>query len=95
MMITPVADLMNRLRGRLTCKQTLELLQQYLDGELTAEEARRVSEHLDHCIRCDQESEIYSEIKKSIAATAGSTDPEIIERLERFGERVGKGEIVD
>ena len=95
MMITLVADLMNRMRGRLTCSETLELLQQYLDGELSAEEARAVAHHLDHCTRCDQESEIYRQIKKSIAAASHPTDSEVIERLERFGKRVGNGEIVD
>lgn len=95
MILTPVMDLMNRMRGRLTCGETLELLQHYLDGGLTAADARRVAEHLDHCTRCDEESEIYRQIKKSIAATTDATDPHVIERLERFGERVGNGEIVD
>ncbi len=95
MILTPVMDLMNRMRGRLTCGETLELLQHYLDGELTAEEARRVAEHLDHCTRCEEESEIYRQIKKAIAAAAETTDPHVIERLERFGKRVGNGEIVD
>ncbi|MBT8239593.1 MAG: zf-HC2 domain-containing protein [Acidimicrobiia bacterium] len=91
MMITVVADLMNRMLGRLTCSETLELLQQYLDGELTTEEARRVAQHLDHCTRCDRESDIYRQIKISIAGASDSADAEVIERLERFGQRVGNG----
>jgi len=94
-MIGLMADLRNRLRGRLTCAETLVLLQQYLDGELSAEDARAVALHLDHCTRCDEESEIYREIKKSIAATSMATDPSVIQRLEAFGERVGNGEIID
>ncbi|MFW2380414.1 MAG: anti-sigma factor family protein [Acidimicrobiales bacterium] len=94
-MITVVADLMNRMRGRLTCTETLELLQQYLDGELSDEAARKIAEHLDHCTRCDQESEVYGKIKASIAAATEAPDQEVIERLERFGERVGNGEIID
>jgi anti-sigma factor (TIGR02949 family) len=94
-MMTIVADLMNRMRGRMTCAETLELLQLYLDGELTAEEARKVAQHLDHCTRCDRESDIYHQIKTSITEASDSADAEVIERLERFGKRVGNGENVD
>ncbi len=89
------ADLKNRLLGRLTCAETLVLLQQYLDGELSAEDAKAVALHLDHCTMCDEESAIYREIKISIAKASGTADQSIIKRLEAFGERVGNGEIVD
>ena len=94
-MLTVVADLMNRMRGRLTCSETLHLLQQYIDGESTAEEARRVAQHLDHCTGCDQETDIYRQIKSAIAQTPDLADAEVIERLERFGQRVGNGENMD
>ena len=93
-MMTLISDMMNRLRGRLTCGETLELLQQHLDGELPVEQARRVAEHLDHCRMCDEESDIYRQIKHAIL-TSGDVDPAVVLRLERFSERVGKGEIVD
>ncbi len=88
-----IADLMNRLRGRMTCAETLVLLQQYLDGELTVEEARAVAVHLDSCTRCDEESEIYRQIKASIGAASEVHDSDVLERLQRFGERVGNGEV--
>ncbi|NNF54425.1 MAG: zf-HC2 domain-containing protein [Acidimicrobiales bacterium] len=90
-----VGDLMNRLRGRLTCAETLELLQQYLDGELSAEEARQVARHLDSCTMCETESEIYREIKLAISLSATETDPEVIARLEAFGERVRNGDLAE
>ena len=94
-MITLVADLMNRMRGRLTCAETLELLQHYLDGELTADQAREVARHLDNCTRCERESDVYRQIKASIASASDSADAEVIERLQRFGKKVGNGENVD
>ena len=90
-----IADLMNRLRGRMTCAETLELLQQYLDGELTAAEARAVAQHLDSCTRCDEESEIYRQIKASISAASDTHDSDVLNRLQRFGERVSRGEFAD
>lgn len=94
-MKSTIANLMNRLRGRLTCAETLELLQQYLDGELSVDEARKVAAHLDHCSLCDEEAAIYARIKASIEATTPVTDPEVLMRLERFGERVRSGEFSD
>ncbi|NNE95434.1 MAG: zf-HC2 domain-containing protein [Acidimicrobiales bacterium] len=93
-MMTLISDVMNRLMGRLTCRETLELLQQHLDGELPADQTRRVAEHLDHCRLCNAESDIYEQIKQAIM-TSGVADPDVVQRLERFGERVGNGEIVD
>lgn len=90
-----ISDLMNRLRGRLTCAETLELLQQYLDGELPVEAARRVAVHLDHCTMCEEESAVYARIKALIGALAPAADPEVLDRLERFGERVRDGEFLD
>ncbi len=90
-----MSNLMNRMRGRLTCAETLKLLQQYLDGELTAEEARRVAQHLDLCTMCDEESALFRGIKDSIAATAKQTDPEVLARLDAFGQRVRNGEMAD
>lgn len=90
-----VNDLVNRLRGRLTCAETLTLLQQYLDGELPVDEARRVAVHLDHCTMCEEESAVYARIKASIASVASGADPEVLARLERFGQRVGDGEFLD
>lgn len=94
-MKSTISDLMNRLRGRLTCTETLALLQHYLDGELSADEARKVATHLDHCALCDEEAAIYARIKASIEATNPPADPEVLRRLERFGERVRSGEFLD
>ncbi len=94
-MMPLLADLMNWMRGRMTCAETLELLQFHLDGELGAEQARRVALHLDHCNRCERETELYARIKASIASGAPAADPDVVQRLERFGRRVAKGEIID
>ena len=41
---------------RYTCEQVFHLLDDYDDRELTAEETRRVEEHLDTCAQCASES---------------------------------------
>jgi anti-sigma factor RsiW len=94
-MMPVLADLMNRMRGRLTCGETLDLLQFHLDGELGAEEARRVARHLDHCSPCERETELYARIKAAIALGAPAADPDVLQRLERFGRRVANGEMID
>lgn len=94
-MMPLVADLMNRIRGRMTCGEALELLQFHLDGELPTSEALRVAEHLDNCARCERETELYAGIKAAIASGATAADPEVIARLMRFGNRVANGEIMD
>lgn len=47
-----MSDLDREVAG-LRCRDVLERLSSYLDGELTEEEARRMDEHLLGCDRCE------------------------------------------
>lgn len=76
-----------------SCKETLEGLQSYLDGEVDDETARRMASHLDHCTDCDVEADVYRNIKASLASNAESVDPEVLASLQAFSARLVAGEI--
>lgn len=76
-----------RRSGPLSCKQVVEVLQAYLDGELDDLDVPDVDAHLDACAHCGLEAAIYERIKAALAApAAGPVDPDAIERLRRFAE---------
>ena len=86
--------MLNKLfRRGLSCSDVLEVLQSYLDGETDEETARKVLSHLDSCERCDDEAEVYKQIKGSLQKKAPPLDPDIMSALTRFGERVARGEV--
>lgn len=76
----------------LSCEEVAEVLQTYLDSELDAPTARRVSAHLDECRRCGLEASVYRDLKTAIAHQA---DPpaDSVDRLREFGHRLSRGEV--
>ncbi len=84
---------MFRRRKGMSCDQVMEVLQSYLDGETDTETARNVASHLDVCDDCGPESSVYVNIKKSLAAQREDVDPEILETLRNFTDRMVRGEI--
>ncbi len=88
-----ISKLLNRFRGGPSCDQIMETLQSYLDGEVDAETAREVAGHLEHCTDCNSESEVYRNIKASLASSAEPVDPEVLVSLRAFSDRVVAGEI--
>ncbi|MGH1491866.1 MAG: anti-sigma factor family protein [Acidimicrobiales bacterium] len=79
---------LNKLRGRPSCDEIMEVLQAYLDGEVSAEEAKKVASHLADCTECDRESQVYESIKSSLATRRREIDPEILAALRVFGEQL-------
>ena len=80
---------LNMLFGQkgLTCDEVMVLLQAYLDNECsTPEEARQVAEHLEACEACDRESQVYKDIKASLAARQRPVDPNVMAELRRFSQ---------
>ena len=80
--------LLDRLRGRPTCEEIMEVLQSYLDGEIDADTARQVASHLAHCTRCDRESQVFQSIKASLARQRRPVDPEIMAALRQYSEQL-------
>ncbi len=78
--------------GPLDCHAVGELLQLYLDGQIDAERARWIGDHLDDCLRCGLESETYERIKAALAARRPEVPVESVARLREFGDRLARGE---
>lgn len=73
------------------CHQVGAVLQSYLDGELGAEDAGLVTAHLEHCERCEIESETVTKVIESIRRQRPDLDPARIDRLTGFVEGLGRG----
>lgn len=73
---------------RPTCHKVLEVLQQFLDGELGPEDAEFVEAHLAECDRCNIEAEIYDRVKRSLAALRPAPDPDAMVRIEAMAEEI-------
>ena len=78
--------------GNMSCHQVGEVLQEYLDGHIDAERAKRIEAHLEECRRCGMEFETYERIKVTLAAQRPEIPADSIERLRAFGERLARGE---
>lgn len=85
-------NLLGRLRSRgdgmLSCRQVAKVLQSFLDGEVDQITAERVEMHLEMCRRCGMESDVYREIKSSLARTGEPVPETTLRRLRRFGEQL-------
>lgn len=80
----------SRGEGEANCMQVARVLQSYLDGQVDDLTARRVRRHLEHCRRCGLKSDTYEAIKEAIARHGRDVDPDALDRLREFGERLGE-----
>ncbi len=80
--------LFNMFRGAPSCEEIMEVLQSYLDGETDEETARKVAGHLSACTECDRESEVYKNIKASLASRRRPVDPEVMDALRQFSDQL-------
>lgn len=82
----------SRLRRRgnrpVDCREVGRVLQSYLDGEVDADFAALIGEHLEACRDCGLESETYNRIKSSLARRLPAVDDDAIARLRSFGEEL-------
>jgi anti-sigma factor RsiW len=60
------------LRRSLECQQAVELVTEYLEGELSRRERRRFEAHIRACPNCSA----YLEQIEAVIAMTGSIDPE-------------------
>ena len=79
-------------KGPMNCHQVGAVLQEFLDGDIDAERARRIEEHLEECRRCGLEAETYERIKETLAAQRPDVPEESLQRLREFGEGLARGE---
>jgi anti-sigma factor RsiW len=74
------------------CRQVGELLQPYLDGQVDADRAQLIEQHLGTCGWCETEAETYARIKATLARLRIELPAESVERLREFGQRLARDE---
>jgi anti-sigma factor RsiW len=79
-----VRTLLAQMRDMLECRRVKPLLQSYLDGHISPEDAVRVSTHLDACRRCGLAAETFREVKAGLARLSEEPDQQAVQRLEGF-----------
>jgi len=82
--------------AKMNCMDVGLRLQSYLDDELDPDRMTRISEHLDACVDCGLDYDVYSRLKSAIAATRQETDPAVIDQLRAFARSIsGRVEVDD
>lgn len=79
-----IGRLRRLFRKQLSCAEVMEVLQAYLDGEVDDATARMVAEHLEDCLHCTHESDVYHRIKAKLASRRREIDPQVRIALEAF-----------
>lgn len=72
----------------MSCSRIEELLVQYIEGDLSAEERRAVDEHLASCAECRGSLETFKSLEESLE-TLGETVPSWKTAEARFSRRAG------
>jgi anti-sigma factor RsiW len=82
---------MNRPHHDPACDEALDLLDPYVDGDLSADESSRLRSHLERCPACAAELELAARIQLELRALPDlDCPPEVLERVQR----AGRGEVV-
>ncbi|MBW8873805.1 MAG: zf-HC2 domain-containing protein [Acidobacteria bacterium] len=80
---------MNRIDDILTCNEALDLLEPYVDGDLSPAEAARLRSHLESCPACAAELALAERIQRELRSLPQlDCPPEIVERVRRQGAEV-------
>lgn len=84
-----MSDLDREVAG-IRCREVLEQLSSYLDGELSQEDARRIDSHLMGCDRCEhfggRFGEAVAALRRELSAAA-PVDDDVARRLrERLSQ---------
>lgn len=74
----------DRVAHPVDCAAVAAVIQRYLDGELLGG-AEEVAAHLEACPDCEIEAATYQRLRAALARPADDIDPEVLERLRRFG----------
>lgn len=92
--------MLDRLKSTVTemakCKRVGKLLQSYIDGEVDIDQIELISNHLETCLKCGMNYEIYSDIKHALQLGhfkngALHEDALALQRLKRFVSTLDEG----
>ena len=73
------------------CKEVALRLQSYLDAELDEDRMEQIRDHLNECLNCGLEFEVFSDIKKDLAGKSIPADSDALARLREFSARLTEG----
>ncbi|MEP7177181.1 MAG: zf-HC2 domain-containing protein [Gemmatimonadales bacterium] len=81
---------MDRL-DRYTCDEALRRLEDFLDGELSAEQVGRMQAHLDSCVPCTSQFTFEASVVRGIRERLQRTDlpPDLLARIRRMLDGAG------
>ena len=77
------------------CHEVGAVLQAYLDGELGPEDAELVTEHLEHCQRCEIEATTITQVVEEIRRQRPDLEQEALDRLTHFVDELVQDDIDD
>ncbi|MDW3179680.1 MAG: zf-HC2 domain-containing protein [Acidimicrobiia bacterium] len=72
----------------MTCRDVALRLQTYLDGELDAERMERIQTHLEACVDCGLEADVFTTIKNDLAKQVSPVNSEALARLRAFSDQI-------
>ena len=72
----------------MNCRDVGLRLQTYLDGELDSDRMARIAAHLEACVACGLEADVFQRIKSDLSGAAPATDSTALRRLREFSERI-------
>lgn len=75
----------NAAQRRRGCSEAMRVLHAFLDGETDAATAHLVMAHLDDCLDCGLEDDLYREIKNSLTRQE-RPDAQAVARLRSIGK---------
>jgi anti-sigma factor (TIGR02949 family) len=73
-----------------SCREVSRALQAYLDGHLDELTARRLARHLEACLRCGLEAEVYTRIKDALSRMDREVPSLPVARLRDFAQRLAE-----
>jgi hypothetical protein len=88
----PFTKAWRQRRDYVICRETLERVQEIVDGELRhGHTARTLEKHLHACKRCGEEAEAIRTLKAAIVRVCGDCDPEAVAKLEQLARDLCSG----
>lgn len=72
------------------CREVALRLQSYLDGELDDDRMKQIRAHLDECVACGLDEEVFTAIKADLNILAAPVESDALSRLREFSSRIAE-----
>ncbi len=79
------------MASKINCREVGRRLQSYLDGELNNDRMEQIKAHLDACVHCGLELDVFAAIKTDLSKLSVPADSDALQRLREFSTRVVEG----